>query len=109
MKASRFFSALIAGALVIAAGCGSKEAAPPPPVRIPPEAQRILDNADKSPDAALDLLNETLKDWRLRHPDLPKTVQEFVTSRTLPRLPVPPAGKEFAIDRDRGVVVLVDK
>jgi hypothetical protein len=78
-------------------------------VAITPEAQRILESADKSPDAALELLNETLKDWRLRRPDLPKTVQEFVTSRALPRLPVPPAGKDFAIDRTRGVVVLVDK
>ena len=48
--------------LVSAAGCGSKEAAPPPPVPIPPEAQRILDNADKSPDAALDLLAHVVLD-----------------------------------------------
>ena len=54
-------------------------------------------------------VSEAMKDWLLRHPEYPKTVQEFVTARVLPKLPTPPPGKVFAIDRTRGVVVLVDK
>lgn len=110
MKATHIFPWLVAGALVAGAGCrrgkDSDQSVPPP---ITPEVQRILDHADKSPEAALALLNETMKDWLLRHPEHPKSLQEFVTGRALPRLPVPPAGKEFAVDRTRGVVVLVDK
>lgn len=105
-----FAPLLLAFALTTAVGCGEKK---DPSQRVPlpltPEAQRILDEAEKSPEASLALLNETLKDWLLRHPDYPKTVQEFVTARVLPKLPTPPPGKEFAIDRTGGMVVLVDK
>lgn len=110
MKPSRFILWLVAGSLLGVSGCGGKnDSGPPGPLPLTPEARQILDAADKSPEAALDLLNETMKDWLIRRPDYPKTVQEFVTARVLPRLPTPPVGKEFAIDRTRGVVVLVDK
>lgn len=110
VKASRFILCLVVGVWFCGLGCGgSKDGGQPTPVPITPEAERILSNADKSPEAALELLNETLKDWLLRQPGYPKTVQEFVTARALPRLPVPPVGKDFAIDRTRGAVVLVDK
>lgn len=38
-------------------------------------------------------MNDAMKDWLLRHPEYPKTVQEFVTARVLPKLPTPPLAR----------------
>lgn len=110
MNPHRFTPLLLALAWTIAAGCGEKKAASQrEPLPLTPESQKLLADAEKSPEASLALMNEAMKDWLLRHPEYPKTVQEFVTARVLPKLPTPPPGKVFAIDRTRGVVVLVDK
>jgi hypothetical protein len=108
---SRDFPAivLLAGGLLLGAGCGRDDAAKSAPRPVPAEFQQKLAEADQSPEAALAIMNEAMKDWLLRRPEYPKTVGEFVTARVLPKIPAPPAGKEFAIDRTRGVVVLVDK
>ena len=101
---------LLALAWTAATGCGGKkDARQREPLPLTPAAKQMLAEAEKSPEATLALLNEALKDWLLRHPDYPKTVQEFVTARVLPKLPTPPPGKDFAIDRTSGAVVLVDK
>lgn len=110
MNPPRYLLLLVAGSWLTSSGCGKKsDGLPPEPRPLTPEVQLLFDDADKSPETALALLNDTMKDWLLRHPDYPRTVQEFVTARALPKLPKPPPGKEFAIDRTRGVVVLVDK
>ena len=110
MNMHRLFLLLVAIGLLTVAGCdGQKNARQREPLPLTPEAKQMLAEAEKSPEATLALMNEALKDWLLRHPEYPKTVQEFVTARVLPKLPTPPPGKEFAIDRTHGVVVLVDK
>ena len=102
-------AAAVALSLAVAVGCGPKKEATPQPLPLTPAVQQQLAEAEKSPEAALAMLNDALKDWLLRHPDYPKKLDEFVTGRVLPKLPAPPPGKEFAIDRTRGAVVLVDK
>lgn len=110
MNSLRYFLLLVAGGWIASSGCGKKsDGLTLGPLPLTPDVQLLFDDADKSPEAALTLLNDTLKDWLLRHPDYPRTVHEFVTARVLPKLPKPPPGKEFSIDRTRGVVVLVDK
>lgn len=110
MKPHRLTPLLLALAWTAAVGCGEKkDANQRAPLPLTPESQKLLADAEKSPEATLALMNDAMKDWLLRHPDYPRTVQEFVTARVLPKLPTPPPGKEFAIDRTRGVVVLVDK
>ncbi|GDY23074.1 hypothetical protein LBMAG56_44210 [Verrucomicrobiota bacterium] len=109
MKPPRLTPLLLALAWTATIGCGEKKDANREPLPLTPETQKQLADAEKSPEASLALMNDAMKDWLLRHPEYPKTVQEFVTARVLPKLPTPPPGKEFAIDRTRGVVVLVDK
>ena len=109
MLSRRHWEFFLVAAFTLAVGCGPKKAAQPEPLPLTPAAKQQLADAEKSPEAALALMNEALKDWLLRHPDYPKSMNEFVTGRVLPQLPTPPPGKEFAIDRTRGVVVLVDK
>ena len=79
---------------------------PAPAVVFPPEVIRQVAEAEKSPQASLELLNETLKNWVLRNNNYPKDLQEFVTAGMLPRLPIPPPGKRFVVDPEKRSVVL---
>lgn len=99
---------LLSVCLVAGEGCGRKKRVSPagPPVFTPEAVQQIVE-AEKSPQASLELLNDSLKDWLLRNSKYPKDLQEFVTVGVLPRLPAPPPGKRFAIDTQRACVVLV--
>jgi len=74
-----------------------------------PEIMKQLAEAERSPQASLELLNELLKDWVLTHSSFPNDIQEFVTKGALPRLPTAPPGKKFVIDPKRRSVVLVDQ
>lgn len=65
-------------------------------------------NAEKSPQASLVLLNETLQNWLLRRNSFPADPQEFVAAGMLPRLPVAPPGKRFVVDTQLKRVVLTD-
>lgn len=68
-----------------------------------------LTEAERTPQASLELLNDLLKDWTLKHASFPKDPQEFVTKGALPRLPVAPPGKKFVIDPQRKSVVLAEQ
>ncbi len=107
MKVARLLLFLLAVVLV-AGGCKKKRDAGSSAAFTPAAIQQIAE-AEKSPEASLDLLNETLKDWVLRKSSYPKDPQEFVTARILPRLPTPPPGKKFVIDAQHVRVVLANE
>ncbi len=60
----------------------------------------------KSPNDHLRVLNEALTFWLASGRPFPKDVNEFVTGKLLKRLPVPPPGKQFVLDRVKSQVVL---
>lgn len=100
---------LLAG-LAALGGCGRKkrDAQSAPPAFTPAAIEQVTE-AEKSPQASLDLLNELLQNWVLRHSKFPQDPQEFVTSGMLPRLPAAPPGKRFLIDARHRRVVLADR
>lgn len=96
--------------LVAGDGCRRKDKNTPTGAKtFSPENLQQLTEAERSPQASLELLNELLKDWALTHSSFPKDPQEFVTKGALPRLPVAPPGKRFVIDPQRKSVVLADQ
>ena len=109
MNAPRSSLWLLSVCLMTGGGCDRKPARQNVPKPFTPEAQQLLAEAEKSPEASLELLNETLKDWLLRHPNFPKDLQEFVTARMLPRMPAAPPGKRFVMDVQQRRVVLADQ
>lgn len=110
MRCARLPLLLLAVCLAVNGGCRRKKtAAPLAATQFSPEAVLAVTEAEKSPQASLALLNETLKDWLLRQPQLPKDANEFVTARLLPRLPTPPPGKRFVLDPKQRGFVLADQ
>ncbi|MEN9574337.1 MAG: hypothetical protein RL514_2192 [Verrucomicrobiota bacterium] len=61
----------------------------------------------KSPNDHLRVLNEALTFWQASGRPFPKDLSELVTAKLLQRLPVPPPGKQFVLDRAKNQVVLV--
>lgn len=101
---------LLVVCLATGAACNRKKVEPPgPPSTFTPAAIQQVADAEKSPQASLEMLNENLKDWVLRKSVCPKDPQEFVTAGVLPRLPNPPPGKKFIIDAQHIRVVLVNE
>lgn len=110
MRSARPVLLLLLVCLATGGGCQRKNrgAAVVTP-QFPPEAVQAVVEAEKSPQASLVLLNETLKDWVLLRNQLPGDLNEFVTARMLPRLPAAPPGKRFVVDAQQRRVVLVDQ
>ena len=101
---------LLSICLVVGNGCRRKNKnTPSGATTFSPEIMQQLTEAERSPQASLELLNELLKDWVLTHSTFPNDLQEFVTKGALPRLPVAPPGKKFVIDPQRRSVVLADQ
>lgn len=61
----------------------------------------------KSPSDHLRVLNEALSFWQASGRPFPKDLNELVASKLLKRLPVPPPGKQFVLDRAGNQIVLV--
>ena len=87
--------------------------APAPAAGASPQAiaanaiQRDLASAD--PDVYLARLTELLNAWVMSKNDFPQSVDDFVKSKMIPKLPTPPPGKKLAIDRTKMRVVLADQ
>ena len=60
----------------------------------------------KSPNDHLRVLNEALTFWQASGRPFPKDLNDLVASKLLKRLPVPPPGKQFVLDRAGNRVVL---
>lgn len=60
----------------------------------------------KSPNDHLRVLNEALTFWQASGRPFPKDLNELVVSKLLKRLPEPPPGKQFVLDRAGNRVVL---
>lgn len=60
----------------------------------------------KSPNDHLRVLNEALTFWMASGRPFPKDLNELVTGKLLKRLPAPPPGKQFVLDRAKSQVVL---
>lgn len=87
-----------------------------PPLAVPPDspaakAQTELDRklASGNPQLQLQVLDELLQAWAMSNPDLPKDLEEFVRAGMLTKIPPPPSGKRFLIDRKAGRVVLANQ
>lgn len=86
-----------------------------PALAVPPDspaakAQTELDRrlASGNPQLQVQVLDELLQAWTMSKNDLPKDLEEFVKAGMLTRLPTPPPGKRFVIDRKSGHVVLTN-
>lgn len=87
-----------------------------PALAVPPDspaaiAQTELDRklASGNPQLQVQVLDELLQAWVMSKNELPKDLEEFVRAGMLTRLPVPPPGKLFMIDRKSGHVVLANQ
>lgn len=60
----------------------------------------------KSSNDHLRVLNEALTFWQASGRPFPKDLNELVTAKLLKRLPVPPPGKQFVLDRAKNQVLL---
>ena len=115
------------------AGCGPDKqpaAAPPPPPRVtvaaPPAAATtgaaqkagvnagpndpiVRIDAAASSEAQLASLNFALNMWMERRGRAPTNLNALVSEKLIDRIPSAPAGKRFAVDPKKNVVVLMDQ
>ncbi len=110
MRFARPALLVLAIGLALGGGCRRKQAAPTATsTQFAPEVMQAVVEAEKSPQASLEMLNELLKDWVLRKNQLPKDAEDFVTAKLLPRLPAAPPGKRFVLDPQQRRFVLADQ
>ena len=75
------------------------------------KAQTELDRklGSGNPQLQLQVLDEILQAWAMSNPELPKDLEDFVRAGMLTKIPNPPPGKRFMIDRKTGRVVLANQ
>jgi hypothetical protein len=75
------------------------------------KAQTELDKklGSGNPQLQVQVLDEILQAWAMSNPELPKDLEEFVRAGMLTKIPTPPPGKRFMIDRKTGRVVLANQ
>jgi hypothetical protein len=75
------------------------------------KAQTELDRklASGNPQVQVQVLDEILQAWAMSNPELPKDLEEFVRAGMLTKIPSPPPGKRFLIDRKTARVVLANQ
>ncbi len=75
------------------------------------KAQTELDRklASGNPQVQVQVLDEILQAWAMSNPELPKDLEEFVRAGMLTKIPTPPPGKRFLIDRKTARVVLANQ
>lgn len=75
------------------------------------KAQTELDRklASGNPQIQVQVLDELLQAWAMSNPELPKDLEEFVRAGMLTKIPPPPPGKRFLIDRKKARVVLANQ
>ena len=114
----KYYTSLKTVALICAAvalwvsGCRKTEPpATPPPGSPAAKALNEMDQKLASGDvrAQLQVLSQLLQAWVMTRNGFPSEVQEFVQAKMIAKVPAPPAGKRFAIDRQSVQVVLADQ
>ena len=106
---SKPISLLLALALMWACsttGCRKRPTASGP--AIPSEPLYRIDGAP-TPAAQVKLLTHALVTYEESYGGTPDDLNRLVEKRVLDRLPVPPPGKKFAIDRTKHEVALVNQ
>jgi len=75
------------------------------------KAQTELDRklASGNPQVQVQVLDEILQAWAMSNPELPKDLEDFVRAGMLTKIPPPPPGKRFLIDRKSARVVLANQ
>ena len=89
---------IISLSLLLVAGCERKklEAVSPPPA--PPAA------SVKEP--TIEELNEAVQAWFTSRGRPPESFEQMAQARFLPKVPTPPPGRQYVIDREKLRVVL---
>ena len=106
---------LTVAAVALSAACRKKadssDAQQPPPNSPVAKAVSEMDQKLASGDvqAQLQVLSQLLQAWVMTRNGFPGSVEEFVTAKMIAKVPAPPAGKKFAIDRQGIRVVLADQ
>lgn len=105
---------LILGALVLTPACRKKSApaiTKPPPGSAAAAALNEMDQKLASGDVQvqLQILNQLLQAWVMSKNSFPESVDEFVKAGTIAKVPAPPAGKKFSIDRQAVKITLSDQ
>lgn len=98
--------------LLMAGGCRKTETPSAPPAGS--EAAKALNEMDQKlasgdVQAQLQVLSQLLQAWVMTKNSFPASVDEFVQAKMIAKVPAPPAGKKFVIDRQGVRVVLADQ
>lgn len=96
MKARPLLAVL--AALLLLPACRKKEAAPTAGPPQPPEFGSSENN--------LGYLNEGIRNFQKARNRLPNDLNELVTEKVIARIPPPPPGFRYALDRQSGLVSL---
>ena len=110
----RFTICLICIALGSVAACRNKKepsVIKPPPGSAAATALNEMDQKLASGDVQVQLqvLNQLLQAWVMSKNSFPDSVEEFAKAGTVAKIPAPPAGKRFAIDRNAVKGTLTDQ
>ncbi|MEQ2009822.1 MAG: hypothetical protein ABMA26_23810 [Limisphaerales bacterium] len=94
----RFFALmLICSATIVA--CKRKPAAPPPPAP-------AFDPSAATKEPTLDELNQAVQAWFTSRGQAPASLEELAKARFISRVPTPPPGRQYVIDKENLRVVV---
>jgi hypothetical protein len=88
------------GCLCLASGCGKKEESTPP---------EPIPGVSKETQATMTTLTTAARKYATEKRQIPMNLDEVVAAGYLKSVPAPPAGKKWALDPRRVVVLLVDE
>lgn len=86
--------------LSVAACCACKKKPAPAPAPVPSEAVTIA----KEP--TLNELNEAVQAWFTSRGQAPNSLEELAKARFISKVPTPPPGRQYIIDKEKLRVVL---
>ena len=84
--------------LAVTVGCRKHKQEPPPSPPLP------VDVAAREP--TLQELNEVIQAWFTSRGKAPESLEEMAKARFIPKVPTPPPGKQYVIDKEKLRVVL---
>jgi hypothetical protein len=87
----------------------ASESAPPPPAPAGAAAPVEATTDEPTGSVSLEQLNKAMKDYIVISPTPPDDLAELYRAKLIPRIPVPPPGKVYVVDKKKAQVTLVNK
>jgi PBP1b-binding outer membrane lipoprotein LpoB len=85
------------------------DAAPPPPPAATAAAPVETSENEPTGQISLEQLNKAMKEYIVISPTPPDDLAELYRAKLIPKIPIPPPGKVYVVDKKKAQVALVNQ